>query len=499
MATESGEGVVETSAVCWRASSDEFEGADPNKVLSFSPPSTSKDYVAELVSMSEAALNWTRTFDDTINEVGFDTERRTVLVVSCGKSDMWLTVVYDNRRNKLVEADELKRVVRTAVENHLNGAQSEQAFRSLAGVVLRYLRSKLKLETPTVHGLHDILDGLPVLSISKQSFLFLRYLENSLAEIMRSGLSGGLGGPGATLSPPAGEGVLLSKGLDTVVMEGNFILSSSLNPKSTERIYRKYVDYLRDLKLLDVKSPAGLGEEKTLSSAFNLSKLNLNFESLGVNGSPASKAISPDGFISQVDLVARRELTKAFSFFVGDDDGDAGEERGVYIFAQGNTSVVFLTQDTSLFIGAELRRRLSDLLKRSCAKLSESIRIDYERVEEPRSSNFDVACLDDVSSSSKSLHCLAERPDSLKLRLDLAAQLKREMDLGIAAEAGAEQGDSFAKPARELMVHSHSNVWASLQESGLRKYYTLSDESTLIEAHLGMRENAEKAFQVCLP
>ena len=103
MATESGEGVVETSAVCWRASSDEFEGADPNKVLSFSPPSTSKDYVAELVSMSEAALNWTRTFDDTINEVGFDTERRTVLVVSCGKSNMWLTVVSQLRgTNKTV-------------------------------------------------------------------------------------------------------------------------------------------------------------------------------------------------------------------------------------------------------------------------------------------------------------------------------------------------------------------------------------------------------------
>ena len=79
---------------------DEFEGADPNKVLSFSPPSTSKDYVAELVSMSEAALNWTRTFDDKINEAGFATERRTVLVVSCGKSDMWLTVVSQSMRRR---------------------------------------------------------------------------------------------------------------------------------------------------------------------------------------------------------------------------------------------------------------------------------------------------------------------------------------------------------------------------------------------------------------
>ena len=34
---------VEAGAICWRTGADEFEGADPNKVLSFSPASTSKD------------------------------------------------------------------------------------------------------------------------------------------------------------------------------------------------------------------------------------------------------------------------------------------------------------------------------------------------------------------------------------------------------------------------------------------------------------------------
>ena len=84
---------VETTACCWRTSADEFEGADPNKVLSYSPASTSKEYVAELVSMSEATLNWMRTFEDEVNELHFDTERRTVVVINCGRSDMWLTAV----------------------------------------------------------------------------------------------------------------------------------------------------------------------------------------------------------------------------------------------------------------------------------------------------------------------------------------------------------------------------------------------------------------------
>ena len=53
----------------------------------------SAEYVAELVSMSEATLNWMRTFEDEVNELHFDTERRTVVVINCGRSDMWLTAV----------------------------------------------------------------------------------------------------------------------------------------------------------------------------------------------------------------------------------------------------------------------------------------------------------------------------------------------------------------------------------------------------------------------
>ena len=84
---------VEAGAICWRTGADEFEGADPNKVLSFSPASTSKDYVAELVSMSEASLSWMRTFEKSVDETSFSTDKRTVLVINCGRADIWLTVV----------------------------------------------------------------------------------------------------------------------------------------------------------------------------------------------------------------------------------------------------------------------------------------------------------------------------------------------------------------------------------------------------------------------
>ena len=90
---------IEEGACCWRSCAEEFEGADPSKVLSYSPASTSKDYVAELVSMSEATLNWMRTFDDDVNEASFETENRTVTVINCGPSDVWLTVV--SPRNRL--------------------------------------------------------------------------------------------------------------------------------------------------------------------------------------------------------------------------------------------------------------------------------------------------------------------------------------------------------------------------------------------------------------
>ena len=95
----------------------------------------------------------------------------------------------------------------------------------------------------------------------------------------------------------------------------------------------------------------------------------------------------------------------------------------------------------------------------------------------------------------RTLNSLSERQETLKLRLDLASQLKREFRLGGDGVDGYGcHGGSFANPTAELMVHTHGSVWASMQESGLRKYYTLSEESTLIEAQLGMRKNAFEVF-----
>ena len=398
-----------------------------------------------------------------------------------------LAQVFDNRREDLVDAEDLKRTLRVAVENHAGGAGAgageDARFRSLASVALRYLRAKLKLEAATSHGLHDVLGGLPVLPIHRTSFLLLRYLGNSLAELLRSRGRSGASGPA---SPPATDSCPLQPGWapDTLFLERNFILASSLGPRSTERLYHKYVDHLRDLGVLQTKPPAGVGDDKSMGSAFNLTKLNLNFESLA--GPAQTKAVSADGFVTQPDLVARTELTRCFSF----SSEDAGETRAAYVFVHGPSSAVFLAPE-GLEIRQELRKRVGDLLRRSCAKISECVQFDEERAEEPKSSVFDAGCVDDASQTNRTIHPQAERQETMRLRLELAAQLRRDFDLGVGSGEDCGTG--------ELMVHACGSVWASAQKSGLRKYYTLSEESTLIEAHVGMKQNAQKAFEACIP
>ena len=145
-------------------------------------------------------------------------------------------------------------------------------------------------------------------------------------------------------------------------------------------------------------------------------------------------------------------------------------------------------------MNTEIRKRLSDLLKRSCVKIGESIRVDQEMIDEPKTSNFDAACVDEASCTTRTMQPSLERPESLKLRLDLASQLKREFSLG-----GGNRNRDDCKSTSELMVHSHNSIWASLQRSGLKKYYMLSEENTLIGAHIGMRKNAENIFDTCIP
>ena len=463
-------------------------------VLSYQPSTTAKEYVSELVSMAEATLNWMRTFDDDVDDVSFTTERRTILVINCGPGDVWLACAFDKKKAELLDLEDLKKVMRIAIENTSTTKGSSNAggfgdedsekkkklnaskFQNLSAVALRYLRRKLKLETFTSHGLHDVLDGLPVLSIGRQSFLLIRFLQNALKEAL------------ATTDTPVAH---------TMFMYTNFILWSSLSPCLTEQLYHKYVDHMSELNLLQGQSP-GFSSDKTLSSAFNL-KINLNFDNFGTSsGNDGSKALSPDGFVTQLDLVARKELTQAFSFRSDDNEEDDGEDeeeerRSVFIFIYGSIAVAFLTRGLCS-LNTEIRKRLSDLLKRSCVKIGESIRVDQEMIDEPKTSNFDAACVDEASCTTRTMQPSLERPESLKLRLDLASQLKREFSLG-----GGNRNRDDCKSTSELMVHSHNSIWASLQRSGLKKYYMLSEENTLIGAHIGMRKNAGNIFDTCIP
>jgi hypothetical protein len=481
---------VGTTVVCFRQSADEFEGIDPKKVLSHYPTCSAveeKDYVVEIVNLSEGMLNWMRTFDENLDEIHFNTKRRTVLVVNCGPADIWLTAVFDAKTTELANIEELKRTLPIAIHNHtasLKGKNQQQQYQNLAATVHRYLEAKLKLESPTLHGLHNVLEGLPILSLRKQSFLMLRYLQNSLVE-----LASGNDSPVS----------------DTMLLYNNFILCSTLGAESTEKLYYKYVDHMLETKLMSATSPAFIpNADKRLSSAFNL-KLNFNFDPLGTSSltseqMDSNRALSADGFVTQLDLVAREELTQAFTFQTTTAE-EKEKERSVFISVQDPTgiAVVFLTRGVGT-ITSDLRKRISDLFKRSCPKLSETIRMDCEENEEKKeqlgsspSNNFDVAAVDQLSGTSQVLQPFDERADSLKLRMDLAAQLRREFHLG---GGNFDSGDSTTS---ELMVHSHNSVWASLQKSGLKRYYMISEEDTLIGAHVGMRKNAEKVFETCIP
>ena len=404
--------------------------------------------------------------------------------------------MFDKRATELANVEELKRTLQIAIHNHsasfLSPAGADQSleknqqlqYQNLAATVYRYLEAKLKLETPTSHGLHNVLEGLPVLSLRKQSFLMIRYLQNSLVE-----LTSGSKSPNSPVS-------------DTMLMYNNFILCSTLSSETTEKLYYKYVDHMLEAKLMSSQSPAFIPNEKRLSSAFNL-KLNFNFDPLGTSTSgsevESNSALSPDGFVqTQLDLVAREDLVQAFAFQT--DDEKEKERRSVFISIQEpGIAVLFLTKGVCS-IDSDLRKRISDLFKRSCPKLSETIRMDCEENEEMelRSSNFDVAAVDELSSTSRNPKPFSERPESLKLRVDLAAQLRREFHLG--GRQGEVENDSTPDcTTSELMVHSHNSVWASLQKSGLKRYYMISEEDTLIGAHVGMRKNAEKVFETCIP
>lgn len=448
---------------------------------------------------------------------------------------------FDRRRGDLVHIDEVKRAIRIGVENHRSSASGSPAFyQTLAGVALGYLRSKLRLETAAPHGMHDILDGLPVLPIGKSSFLLLRYLENALVEALASGKAGNgaptsVSGEGDGMALDAdGSGSKPSRfppggSLDTIFLKSNMILSSTIAPGLTERVYHRFIDHQRDAKALATSSPAFVTDEGKLLSS-GLMGLKISLESFGsglgvgaagLNGAALPGGAAPDGFVTQADLVERRELTQAFSFLEeaeesgpqeggrrwsggngvgGGDAGDRRRERSVFLFAQGDVSVLFLATEVC-FISPETRRRLADALRRSCAKISESVRMDYERADDPRSASFDAACCDAMSSSAKALSPLLERQESLKLRLDLAAQLRREFADGDGhpSAMGSASDPSGGGATAELMFHSHNSIWASLQRSGLKKYYLLSEESTLIGAHVGMRKNAEKIFDTCIP
>ena len=77
--------------------------------------------------------------------------------------------------------------------------------------------------------------------------------------------------------------------------------------------------------------------------------------------------------------------------------------------------------------------------------------------------------------------------------MELAAQLSKDT-------ATLDGGDCFSDPTNELIVHSRNGIWASMQRSGLRRYYMLTDvEDTLIDAHSSIRKNTERIFSVGIP